>query len=155
MRVDSPQCPVCNDMEETIHHFLFNCLAWIHERWCMAKKLGKNAKSLAHIVGGMDGMEQLSKFIVGMGSSRTGEKGPTISFKGYGVRVQQQKASADPTRIFSHFHSLLTYGRPFNHFCRPIMSSQGGCSDFQACSHSRASSPYLHSCCLISGWGCT
>ena len=88
VRVDSPQFPVHDDMEETIHHFLFDCLAWIHGRWHMAKKLGKNVKSLAHILGSREGMEQLSKFIEGTGSSRTGEKGLTISFKGYGVRAQ-------------------------------------------------------------------
>jgi len=73
--VDSPQCPICNDAEETIHHFLFDCLAWIHKRWNMAKKLGKNAKLLAHILGSREGMEQLSKFIGGTGRLKDWREG--------------------------------------------------------------------------------
>jgi hypothetical protein len=60
---DTPQCPSCRSEEESVHHYLFECLTWRHKRWNMGKKLGKTAKSLSYILSSKKGVEELLKFV--------------------------------------------------------------------------------------------
>ena len=59
----SPVCPSCQSDEETVHHFLFDCPTWQHERWSMGRALGPKAKSADHILNNQKGVEVLLKFV--------------------------------------------------------------------------------------------
>ena len=62
-KIDSPQCTHCDSAGETTHHFLFDCPAWRHERWLMGQALGRDAKSLRHILNSKHGAGELMKFV--------------------------------------------------------------------------------------------
>ena len=46
---DSPTCPVCQHTDETIHHYLFDCLGHTHARHSLARAMGQNSKSIRHL----------------------------------------------------------------------------------------------------------
>jgi len=62
MRAESSTCALCNQEEETVHHYLFECPAWRHKRWMLAMKMGQDSKSLTHLLNSSKGVEQLTKF---------------------------------------------------------------------------------------------
>ena len=62
-KIDSPQCTHFNSAGETTHHFLFNCPAWLHECWLMGQALGRDTKSLRHILNSKHGAGELMKFV--------------------------------------------------------------------------------------------
>ena len=62
-KVPSPVCPSCQSDEETVHHFLFDCPTWRHERWSMGQALGPKVKSVDHVLNNQKGVEALLKFI--------------------------------------------------------------------------------------------
>jgi hypothetical protein len=45
----TPNCPICADLEETIHHFLFVCPQYNREHFILSRKLGHKASSLLFI----------------------------------------------------------------------------------------------------------
>ena len=49
-KAPSPVCPSCQSDEETVHHFLFDCPTWRHERWSMGWVLGPKAKLADHVL---------------------------------------------------------------------------------------------------------
>jgi len=64
-RADTPNCPNCvhPPAEETVHHYLFECPAYINERWAMTLKLGRNAKSMEYIMNNKDALHELLKYM--------------------------------------------------------------------------------------------
>ena len=46
-----------------IHHFLFDCRSWQHERWHMGKKLGRLAKSTECVLNTSEGVKELMAFV--------------------------------------------------------------------------------------------
>jgi ribonuclease HI len=60
---ETPWCPSCQHDEETIHHYLFDCPTWRHERWHMSKKLGRKSKSLSHILTSESSIAELLKYV--------------------------------------------------------------------------------------------
>jgi ribonuclease HI len=60
---NTPRCSSCNYKEETTHHYLFDCPTWRHKRWSMGKKLGKNAKSMEHILSKEKGIKEVLKYV--------------------------------------------------------------------------------------------
>jgi len=50
-RAEEPYCENCDDvMEETIHHYLFDCPAWGKARNTLVRKVGRDAESLAFLL---------------------------------------------------------------------------------------------------------
>ena len=59
---DPPVHPVEQD-EESVHHFLFDCVTWRHERWCMGNRLGRAAKDTNGVMNTLKGIEELMKYV--------------------------------------------------------------------------------------------
>jgi ribonuclease HI len=62
-KVDSPTCPTCRSDDETVHHFLFDCTTWKHERWHMGAKLGRASKSIVKVLNTQKGIGEVLKFV--------------------------------------------------------------------------------------------
>ena len=62
-KANYPTCAACQQDEESVHQYLFDCMAWKHEHWHMGRKLGNKAKSLKCVLGSKKGVEETLKFI--------------------------------------------------------------------------------------------
>ena len=62
-KIDTPLCPSCGLDSESVHHYLFDCLAWRAECWCISKALGCEAKSLWHVLSSEKGVGELLGFL--------------------------------------------------------------------------------------------
>jgi hypothetical protein len=62
-KASSPGCASCLQGDESVHHFLFECRTWNHERWQMEKALGREAKSAACIMSTEKGISELLKYV--------------------------------------------------------------------------------------------
>ena len=62
-RVDNPTCQHCSQGEESVHHFLFECAAWQHERWRMSTKLGRVAKEANSVMNTPKGITEFMKYV--------------------------------------------------------------------------------------------
>ena len=49
-RSDTPNCPICTNTEETIHHFLLVYPQYDRECFIMQRKLGRKASSLPFLL---------------------------------------------------------------------------------------------------------
>ncbi|KAG1838508.1 hypothetical protein C8R48DRAFT_543411, partial [Suillus tomentosus] len=49
-RSKTPNCPLCEDVNEMIHHFLFVCPQYDHECHILANALGHKATSLSFLL---------------------------------------------------------------------------------------------------------
>ena len=58
-----PVCPSCWQGDESVHHYLFECITWRHERWHMGKALGTLAKSAKCVLNSKKGIAELLKFV--------------------------------------------------------------------------------------------
>ncbi|KAH7903595.1 hypothetical protein BJ138DRAFT_1020376, partial [Hygrophoropsis aurantiaca] len=47
---DTPHCPICPGIEESIHHFLFDCPQYVRERHTLHTMLGHNVLSLSYML---------------------------------------------------------------------------------------------------------
>ena len=54
---------MCHQEEELVHHFLFECMTWCHERWYMGKELGSLAKAADCVLNMKKGVMELLRFI--------------------------------------------------------------------------------------------
>ena len=72
--VDSPACPSCQQEEESVHHYIFECPAWNYEGWFLGRSLGRSAKSADQVLGIQKGITVLLNFV-----SRTGRLKCTFS----------------------------------------------------------------------------
>ena len=43
-KTDQPLCSFCERGNETVHHYLFDCTAWAHERWLLGQGMGRASK---------------------------------------------------------------------------------------------------------------
>jgi hypothetical protein len=62
-KIDSPQCPHCDGITESIHHFLLTCPHYRNERHEMALALRRDANSMAFILNKKKGIKALLKFV--------------------------------------------------------------------------------------------
>ena len=67
-KANNPTCAACQQDEESVHHYLFDCPAWKNEHWHMGRKLGNKAKSLKCVLSSKKGVKETLKFI-----GRTGQ----------------------------------------------------------------------------------
>ncbi|KAH7916825.1 hypothetical protein BV22DRAFT_970267, partial [Leucogyrophana mollusca] len=72
-RSDTPNCPICTDTVEDIHHFLFSCPQYACERHIMRRTLRRKATSLTYILTSEDALEPFLKFV-----NSTGRFKPTF-----------------------------------------------------------------------------
>ncbi|KIK38873.1 hypothetical protein CY34DRAFT_90244 [Suillus luteus UH-Slu-Lm8-n1] len=49
-KTDSSDCPRCPYIDETVPHYLFECLHYLAARQVMSQALGRKATSLSHIL---------------------------------------------------------------------------------------------------------
>src|SRR6266481_1076869 len=62
-KASSPNCLMCHQEEELVHHFLFECMTWHHERWYLGKELGSLAKAVDCMLNMKKGVTELLRFI--------------------------------------------------------------------------------------------
>ena len=62
-RSSTPECTACKQGEETVHHYLLDCIAWRHERWHLGKALCRSSKSIKEISSTRKEAIKLMKFI--------------------------------------------------------------------------------------------
>ena len=62
-KVDSPTCPSCQQGEESMHHFIFNCPTWRYGCWFMGRTLGRFAKLADRVLGTQKGIKELPNFV--------------------------------------------------------------------------------------------
>ena len=62
-KASSLGCASCLQGDESVHHFLFECRTWNHERWWMERELGREAKSAACIMSTEKGISELLKYV--------------------------------------------------------------------------------------------
>jgi ribonuclease HI len=60
---DTPRCPICPEIDETIHHYLFDCPQYRRERHLLSNALGRNATSLTYILTSEKATPHLVRFI--------------------------------------------------------------------------------------------
>ncbi|KAG2141960.1 hypothetical protein DEU56DRAFT_885230 [Suillus clintonianus] len=46
----SPHCPLCPNIDETVHHYLFDCPQYVRERHFLANSLRRQATSISYIL---------------------------------------------------------------------------------------------------------
>ena len=62
-KVDSPTCPMCWTTDETVHHYLLDCPGMAHERHSLAQAMGRNSKSMRHLLGNWHAYKPLLKYV--------------------------------------------------------------------------------------------
>src|SRR6267154_4195123 len=62
-RSDTPNCPICTNTEETIHHFLLVYLQYDRECFIMQRKLGRKASSLPFQLTGPYAMKHFLQYV--------------------------------------------------------------------------------------------
>jgi ribonuclease HI/exonuclease III len=60
---DTDICPNCHTSPETVHHFLFDCIAYGQARHQRYKKLGRNSDSLRYLLNTPKGIKQTTIFV--------------------------------------------------------------------------------------------
>jgi ribonuclease HI/exonuclease III len=60
---DTDICPNCRTSPETVHHFLFDCMAYGHARFLRYKALGRDSDSLRYLLNTPQGIEQTTIFV--------------------------------------------------------------------------------------------
>src|SRR6266481_8815110 len=58
-----PNCLTCHQEEESVHHFLFECMTWHHKRWYMGKELGSSAKAADCVLNTKKGVTELLRLL--------------------------------------------------------------------------------------------
>ena len=66
-KTDSPTCPACRAADETVLHYLLDCPGYAHERHGLAQAVGRNSKSLQHLLGNWRAYKVLLLYIGTMG----------------------------------------------------------------------------------------
>ena len=49
-KTDQPLCSFCKRGDETVHHYLFDCTTWAHERWLLGQGMGRASKLLRSLL---------------------------------------------------------------------------------------------------------
>ena len=66
-KADTTTCPSCQQDKASVHHYLFNCLTWRHERWHMGWSLGRKAKLVDCVLNTPKGIKEVIRFVGRMG----------------------------------------------------------------------------------------
>ncbi|KAG2739627.1 hypothetical protein P692DRAFT_20639953, partial [Suillus brevipes Sb2] len=69
----TPHCPICQNTEETIHHFLFDCPQYDHERFILHQKIGRKSTSLPFLLTDPAATEHFLRYV-----NSTGRLKPTF-----------------------------------------------------------------------------
>ena|SRR3979490_623013 len=64
-KVNTPMCAACERAEETMHHFLFRCLAYAEQRRELEHALRRGATSVATLLNRPRAMKHLFKYVSG------------------------------------------------------------------------------------------
>jgi ribonuclease HI len=67
----SSTCPSCQQDEETVQHYLFECTTWKHERWHMSRNMGRAAKSISNVLNTQKGVKEVMQYIGRTGRLRS------------------------------------------------------------------------------------
>jgi ribonuclease HI len=62
-RRDSPHCPICPGIDETIHHYLFDCPQYAREQHILSNALRCNASSISYLLSSDKATKPLMRFI--------------------------------------------------------------------------------------------
>ena len=62
-KVTSPLCPTCSRGDESVHHFLFECHTHEHTRISLREVMGRNAKSLRHLLNTDKGIQAILHYM--------------------------------------------------------------------------------------------
>ena len=62
-KVTSPLCPTCSRGDESVHHFLFECHTHEHARISLREVMGRNAKSLRHLLNTDKGIQAILHYM--------------------------------------------------------------------------------------------
>ena len=62
-KLDSLTCMHCRAGDETVHHYLFDCMSWRNEHWLLGHSLGRASKSLQNLLSTKRGISKVLKFI--------------------------------------------------------------------------------------------
>ena len=62
-KAEDSTCLHCGQDDESVHHFLFDCATWRHERWPMSNILGRAAKEANSVMNTLKGVAELMKFV--------------------------------------------------------------------------------------------
>ncbi|KAG3230000.1 hypothetical protein P692DRAFT_20702692, partial [Suillus brevipes Sb2] len=62
-RSETPNCPICTNTEESIHHFLFECPQYDRERFILQRKLGRKATSLPYLLTNPKAVEHFLRYV--------------------------------------------------------------------------------------------
>ena len=66
-RADSPVCPSCRLTDETVHHYLLDCLGYVHEQHSLVWAMGRNSKFMHHLLGNWHAYKVLLQYVRAMG----------------------------------------------------------------------------------------
>ncbi|KAG2335809.1 hypothetical protein BDR05DRAFT_971419, partial [Suillus weaverae] len=61
--VESPHCPICPNVNETIHHYLFDCPQYQREHHIFTNTVRRNATSIAYILTSIEALPHLIRYI--------------------------------------------------------------------------------------------
>ncbi|KAH7918443.1 hypothetical protein BV22DRAFT_978405, partial [Leucogyrophana mollusca] len=61
--VDSPHCPICPGVDETIHHYFFDCPQYVREWHRLSTTLRCNALSISYMLSKADAIPALLDYI--------------------------------------------------------------------------------------------
>ncbi|KAG2065251.1 hypothetical protein BDR04DRAFT_1033291 [Suillus decipiens] len=62
-KADTPYCPHCPRITETVHHLLIDCQHYAHARQALFNALGRNASSIQYLLSDQDATQDLVLFI--------------------------------------------------------------------------------------------
>ena len=69
-KAESLVCPACQLADETVHHYLFDCLGFVYERHTLARTTGCNSKSIRHLLGNWHAFKAVLAYIHATGRFR-------------------------------------------------------------------------------------
>jgi hypothetical protein len=62
-KANSPICPQCRSVQESVHHYLFRFPAFSEQRKRLEKRLKRGASSIKMLLGGHKAMKHLFRYI--------------------------------------------------------------------------------------------
>ncbi|OAX36264.1 hypothetical protein K503DRAFT_826215, partial [Rhizopogon vinicolor AM-OR11-026] len=70
-KIESPHCPHCQRIKETIHHFLLSCPFYQRERHILVNAFGRKASSISYILADPNTTPHLVRYINASGRLKT------------------------------------------------------------------------------------
>jgi hypothetical protein len=71
VKADTAKCLQCNEGNESVHHFLFNCRAFSRQFGTLRNSLGTKAHHIKHILNDAECLKPLFEFITSTGRFNT------------------------------------------------------------------------------------